>query len=61
MDSVKPMRRLATSFKTAYPLHHYPAEYYTAVLNHRPWAIIRPRLYARSPPARTEHFAAGYK
>lgn len=34
----------ATSFKTAYLLQHYPAEYYTAILNNQPMGFYPPNI-----------------
>lgn len=34
----------ATSFKTAYLIKHYPAQYYTALLNHQPMGYYPPQI-----------------
>ncbi|MGI6453173.1 MAG: DNA polymerase III subunit alpha [Syntrophomonadaceae bacterium] len=36
----------ATSFKTAYLLKHYPAQYYAAILNNQPMGYYPPRIIA---------------
>ncbi len=33
-----------TSYKSAYLIRHYPAEYYTAILNHQPMGFYPPRI-----------------